>query len=226
MGSSAMYSQAEIIAMGRQYYQKLVKICGDIEQEGYWKQAESVMKQSVYRILDLYVQSLMVGLAVHMGSLSEQQWEYMHSITDSDPLELAEQQKEFTTETVQYAEKYAAMPPVLVQICGVYDTKGDTKYAAVFMDTLINVLLCMMEMTDRADPRGQAYIREFFQQTVMFVCAECPDSTCEESYILHKLNFLRSFLAYGRKSAARKIRKTQESKEQTSGRTKNSPAGV
>ena len=185
---NAIYSQAEIIAMGRQYYQKLVKICGDIEQEGYWRQTESVMKQSVYQILDLYVQSLMVGLAVHMESVSEAQWEYMHSITDSDPLELVSQQNKLTGETMKYAEKYAEMPPVLIQICGVFDTKGDTKYAAVFMDTLINVLLCMMEMTDRADRGGQAYIRGFFQQTVMFVCAECPDSTYEESYILHKLN--------------------------------------
>lgn len=185
---SAMYSQAEILAMGRQYYQKLVKICGDIEQEGYWRQAETVMKQSIYQVLDLYVQSLMVGLAVHMESLSDSQWEYIHSITDSDPLDLAGQQSQFTTETVQYAEKYAAMPPVLIQICGVYDTQGDTKYAAVFMDTLINVLLCMMETENRSDQRGQAYILDFFQQAVMFVCAECPDSTREENYILHKLN--------------------------------------
>ena len=168
---NAIYSQAEIIAMGRQYYQKLVKICGDIEQEGYWRQAESVMKQSVYQILDLYVQALMVGLAVHMESVSEAQWEYMHSITDSDPLELVSQQNKLTDETMKYAEKYAEMPPVLIQICGVYDTKGDTKYAAVFMDTLINVLLCMMEMTDRADQGGQAYISgDFFsRQSCLYV---------------------------------------------------------
>lgn len=188
MGRSAMYSQAEIISMGRQNYRKLVKICGDIEQEGYWRQAEAVMKQSIYQVLDLYVESLMVGLAAHMEPLSDSQWEYMQSVTDSDPLELVLQRDKFTAETLQYAEKYTTVPPVLIQICGVYDTKGDTKYAAVFMDTLINVMLCMMEMTDRADQRGRAYIRDFFRQAVMFVCEEYPDASCEENYILHKLN--------------------------------------
>lgn len=185
---SAQYSQTEIISMGRKYYQKLVKICGDIEKEGYWRQAGSVMKQSVYQVLDLYVQSLLVGLAAHLDETSGEQWEYVQKLTGSNPLDLPPEADKLDAGTLHYAQKYAAMPPILIQVCGVYDKQGETKYAAVFMDTVINVMLCMMEVSDRSDAGGQAYIRQFFHHTVMFVLSDNTDAAWEESYILHKLN--------------------------------------
>ena len=55
MGSGAVGSEQEILSMGKQNYQRLVKICRDIEKDGYWSQAGSVMKQSAQQVLDLYI---------------------------------------------------------------------------------------------------------------------------------------------------------------------------
>ena len=79
------------------------------------------------------------------------------------------------------------MPPILIQICGVYDRHLKEEQAALFLDNVINVLLCMMELSDRFDRAGQEYIREYYERTVLFVCSGgvCPE--WEESYIRHKL---------------------------------------
>lgn len=190
MGSGAVGSEQKILSMGRQYYQRLVKICRDIEQEGYWRQAGSVMKQSAQQVLDLYIQSVLVELVVHLGEVSAIQREYMQKLTQTDPLVLngTPASELFGTETIGYARRCAAMPPILIQVCGVYDRHGETQYAAVFMDTVINVMLCLMELADRKNAGGQAYIRDYFERTIMFIGNGEQDPAVEESYLFYKLN--------------------------------------
>ena len=81
-----MYSTVELTDRGRQNYKILVEICHKLEQEGYWRQAGSVMKQTIRQTLDLYVQSLMIGLAVRMEEISQQQHDFICSLTETDPL--------------------------------------------------------------------------------------------------------------------------------------------
>ncbi len=79
------------------------------------------------------------------------------------------------------------MPPILIQICGVYDRHLKEEQAVLFLDNVINVLLCMMELSDRFDRAGQEYIREYYERTVLFVCSGGVSPEWEESYIRHKL---------------------------------------
>lgn len=189
MGTGAVGSEQEILSMGRQYYQSLLKICRDIEKEGYWRQAGSVMKQSAQQVLDLYIQSLLVELVVHLGEVSAVQQEYLQKLTQTNPLTLHNTAgtELFDEETLQYARRCAAMPPILIQVCGVYDRHGGTRYAAVFLDTVINVMLCLMELADRQNAGGQAYIRDYFERTIMFIGNGEQDPAVEESYLLYKL---------------------------------------
>ena len=44
--ANAMYTGDEICAMGQKYYHSLAKICKRLEKQGYWREAENMMKQS------------------------------------------------------------------------------------------------------------------------------------------------------------------------------------
>ena len=185
--ANATYTGDEICAMGQKYYHSLAKICKRLEKQGYWRQAENLMKQSAAEVLDLYVQSVLVELAVRLDNISDGQKEYIRCLTQTNPLEISPDAEILEQSVVHYAEKYAAMPPILIQICGVYDRHLKEEQAALFLDNVINVLLCMMELSDRFDRAGQEYIREYYERTVLFVCSGGVSPEWEESYIRHKL---------------------------------------
>lgn len=185
--ANAMYTSDEICAMGQKYYHSLAKICKRLEKQGYWREAENMMKQSAAEVLDLYVQSVLVELAVRLDNISDGQKEYIRCLTQTNPLEISPDAEILEQSVVHYAEKYAAMPPILIQICGVYDRHLKEEQAVLFLDNVINVLLCMMELSDRFDRAGQEYIREYYERTVLFVCSGGVSPEWEESYIRHKL---------------------------------------
>lgn len=185
--ANAMYTSDEICAMGQKYYHSLAKICKRLEKQGYWREAENMMKQSAAEVLDLYVQSVLVELAVRLDNISDGQKEYIRCLTQTNPLEISPDAEILEHSVVHYAEKYAAMPPILIQICGVYDRHLKEEQAVLFLDNVINVLLCMMELSDRFDRAGQEYIREYYERTVLFVCSGGVSPEWEESYIRHKL---------------------------------------
>ena len=185
--ANAMYTGDEICAMGQKYYHSLAKICKRLEKQGYWREAENMMKQSAAEVLDLYVQSVLVELAVRLDNISDGQKEYIRCLTQTNPLEISPDAEILEQSVVHYAEKYAAMPPILIQICGVYDRHLKEEQAVLFLDNVINVLLCMMELSDRFDRAGQEYIREYYERTVLFVCSGGVSPEWEESYIRHKL---------------------------------------
>lgn len=185
--ANAMYTGDEICAMGQKYYHSLAKICKRLVKQGYWREAENMMKQSAAEVLDLYVQSVLVELAVRLDNISDGQKEYIRCLTQTNPLEISPDAEILEQSVVHYAEKYAAMPPILIQICGVYDRHLKEEQAVLFLDNVINVLLCMMELSDRFDRAGQEYIREYYERTVLFVCSGGVSPEWEESYIRHKL---------------------------------------
>lgn len=185
--ANAMYTGDEICAMGQKYYHSLAKICKRLDKQGYWREAENMMKQSAAEVLDLYVQSVLVELAVRLDNISDGQKEYIRCLTQTNPLEISPDAEILEQSVVHYAEKYAAMPPILIQICGVYDRHLKEEQAVLFLDNVINVLLCMMELSDRFDRAGQEYIREYYERTVLFVCSGGVSPEWEESYIRHKL---------------------------------------
>lgn len=185
--ANAMYTGDEIRAMGQKYYHSLAKICKRLEKQGYWRQAEDMMKQSAAEVLDMYVQSVLVELSVRLGSITDGQREYIRCLTQTNPLGISPDAEILEQSVVHYAEKYAAMPPILIQICGVYDQHCEEGQAALFLDNVINVLLCMLELSDRFDRAGQEYIREYYERTVLFACSGDVKPEWEESYICHKL---------------------------------------
>ncbi|MCI7061873.1 MAG: AAA family ATPase [Lachnospiraceae bacterium] len=178
--ASVMYSTVELTDRGRQNYKILVEICHKLEQEGYWRQAGSVMKQTIRQTLDLYVQSLMIGLAVRMEEISQQQHDFICSLTETDPLELRGRETLMDRDVVNAAEKIIGMPPILIQLCGVRDVENGGRAALRFMETAFNILHCLIGLEQRSDQRGQAYINDCYHHAIMFVQSE--DQSVSERY--------------------------------------------
>ena len=67
------YSKAKLFQIGKDNYNTLAKYCDLLEQEGYWEKPESVLRRPIQEMLDLYLQAVLVQLAVSCGCFNQEE---------------------------------------------------------------------------------------------------------------------------------------------------------
>lgn len=214
--AEAANSPAKLYEVGRDNYERLVSYCRRLEQGGFWNQAGKVMKQSGAEVLDLYVQSVLLSLVDSCGEIVQVQREYIQNITNTNPLEISAKD-DVDSETIRYGKRTTQMPPILLQLCGVYDREKNTHMAAEFLDTFLNILLCMADIQGRGE-EAQSFLKRFYYQVVMFIQSSPRKPAEDESYIVHKLqtvgvhNAVRWLIQEDRPSETPKADKNQKSR--------------
>lgn len=178
------YTAVELLQLGRKNYEKLVGYCTHLESEGFWEQARQVMKQSSTDVLDRYVQSVLMTLAVQCGELLENQKEYIQLITDSNPLGIVPGE-EVDPQIISDCQRFTTFPPVLMQLCGVYDQQFRSNSGECFLDAFLNILLCMAYLNDGKDEEVNQFIRKYYEKISLFLN---QSETCNHSeYLSRKL---------------------------------------
>ena len=69
--ATMQYSDEQLFEIGKANYERLALHCQTLEVSGFWEQAKKVMQQSSTEVLDLYVQSVLMELAVQCGNVLE-----------------------------------------------------------------------------------------------------------------------------------------------------------
>ena len=178
------YTAIELLQMGRANYEKLVGYCKILETEGFWEQARQVMKQSSTEVLDRYVQSVLMTLAVQCGELLDNQKEYIQLITDSNPLGIVAD-VEVDEKTISDCERFTTFPPILMQLCGVYDQQFHANSGECFLDAFLNILLCMAYLNDGKDEEVNQFIRQYYEKIALFL--NQAESCNHSEYLTRKL---------------------------------------
>lgn len=182
--AQASYTAIELLQMGRENYEKLVKYCTILEAEGFWEQARQVMKQTSTEVLDRYVQSVLMTLAVHCGELLENQKEFIQLITDSNPLGISAGE-DVEEQIIVECQRFTTFPPVLMQLCGVYDSQFHRNSAECFLDAFLNILLCMAYLNDGQDEEVNQFIRQYFEKIALFL--NQAETYNHSEYLIRKL---------------------------------------
>lgn len=181
----ASYTAIELLQMGRTNYEKLVKYCTNLESEGFWEQAKQVMKQSSTEVLDRYVQSVLMTLAVHCGELLENQKEFIQLITNSNPLGIVAGE-DVEERIIAECQRFTTFPPVLMQLCGVYDRQFHRNSAECFLDAFLNILLCMAYLNDGKDEEVNQFIQQYYQKIALFL--NQAETYNHSEYLFRKLH--------------------------------------
>lgn len=183
--ANTLYSDERLFELGKVNYDKLVLYCTMLEEKGFWTQAEQVMKQSSTEVLDLYVQSVLMNLAVHCGEILDSQREFMRVITVNNPLAIPAEGK-IKRSVYNDSRRLYELPPILLQLCGLYDKqlKGDmTEY---FLDAFLNILLCMAYLNDGKDVQVNSFIQKYYEKISSFITDR--DIREHSEYIERKLS--------------------------------------
>lgn len=179
------YTNEQLFALGKSSYEKLVLHCQTLETSGFWEKAREVMKQSSTEVLDLYVQAVLMKLAVHCKNVQRSQLQFMQTVPISNPFGLSEDTK-LDSELISDADRLYHMPPVLIQLCSLYDKERGDDMTAYFVDALLNMLLCMAYLNRAKNAEINEFIQKYYNKISFFV----EDKSAQEhsKYLFKKLS--------------------------------------
>lgn len=166
--TDTLYSDEKLFELGKTNYDKLVLYCTKLEEKGFWTQAEKVMKQSSTEVLDLYVQSVLMNLAVHCGEILDSQREFMRVVTASNPLCIPKEGK-IKRSVYNDSRRLYELPPVLIQLCGLYDKEHKVDMTEYFLDAFLNILLCMAYLNHGKDVKVNSFIQKYYEKISDFI---------------------------------------------------------
>ncbi len=182
--ADTLYPDEKLFELGRVNYDKLILYCTRLEEKGFWTQAEKVMKQSSTEVLDLYVQSVLMNLAVHCGEILDSQREFMRVITVSNPLGIPEEGR-IKRSVYSDSKRLYELPPVLLQLCGLYDKEHKGDMTLYFLDAFLNILLCMAYLNHGKDVQVNSFIQKYYEKISNFIIDQ--DIKRQKEYIKRKL---------------------------------------
>ena len=207
------YTKDKLFELGKDNYKKLVSYCEILEVNGFWDQARQVMKKTSTQVLDLYVQSVLMNLAVHCGDVLENERDFIRLVTKTNPLGISAN-GEITKKALADSRQYYELPPVLLQLCGLYDKEQKEIMTEYFLDSFLNILLCMAYLNDGKDSKVNEFIQKYYDKISNFVVNR--DAKVHSEYIIRKLTskVIRCDVEWVRQKQAvideEKIRKKKE----------------
>lgn len=182
--TDTLYPDEKLFELGRVNYDKLVLYCTRLEEKGFWTQAEQVMKQSSTEVLDLYVQSVLMNLAVHCGEILDSQREFMRVITVTNPLGIPGEGR-IKRSVYNDSKRLYELPPVLLQLCGLYDKEHKGDMTLYFLDAFLNILLCMAYLNHGKNVQINGFIQKYYEKISNFIIDQ--DVKRQKEYIKRKL---------------------------------------
>ncbi len=195
--AAEQYTQDKLLELGKDNYKKLVSYCEILEVNGFWDQARQVMKKTSTQVLDLYVQSVLMNLAIHCGDILENQKDFIRLVTKTNPLSIPSN-SDIEEKSYAQSRQYYELPPVLLQLCGLYDKERKEIMTEYFLDAFLNILLCMAYLNDGKDSKVNEFIQKYYDKISNFVINR--DAKVHSEYIIRKLtsNVIRCDVEWAR----------------------------
>ncbi|QHQ62510.1 AAA family ATPase [Anaerocolumna sedimenticola] len=182
------YTKAKLYQIGKDNYNTLAKYCDLLLQEGYWEKPEAVLRRPIEEMLDLYLQALLVQLAVFCGCFNPDERQFIADIPEHNMLGLTSV-LENDTVLVYQAEKVLHAPPILLQLCSLRDIEKSSCIGGMFFDTLLNILLTMSYINDSKNTKLTSFILGYYHQVSAFLKGNDKlNYIIDERYVFRKIS--------------------------------------
>lgn len=181
------YSEKQLYKIAHDNYEILRAYCGQLEREGYWDGPRGVLKQSIFAILDMYVQTMLINLAMVSGGLRKTERKFISDITDINIFEIDPEDNP-EERVISEAKRIFESPPILLQLCGLRDLKEGSGYMGLFFDAMLNIMLAMAFLDLARTSCITGFIRKYYAAIEAFLGNETEyEAVVTERYIFMKL---------------------------------------
>lgn len=181
------YTNKQLDDIAHDNYELLRNYCSILEREGYWDGPKTVLKQSIYAMLDMYVQTVLIKLALYCRKLGPEEKRFIAELPDINIYDI---DPNVPTESriIEQAEKFFNSPPILIQLCGLRDQNKDSGIMGLFFDALLNIQLAMAFSDAAKTGVVASFIRDYYSQIEAFLGSDKNyGSIVNERYIFKKL---------------------------------------
>ncbi len=182
-----VYTKEQLFRIAGDNYRTLRNYCTILEAEGYWDGAANVLNLSIYDMLDLYIQSVLVQLTIVCNSFTENEAEFIAGIPQKNILNIKIGSK-LEEASINEADRVINAPPILLQLTGWRDNEKNTGLTGLFFDALLNIQLSMAYMNIARTVLLTKFVKEYYHKIEMFLYnQEGYSNYVDEKYIFLKL---------------------------------------
>ena len=161
--------------------------CAVLEREGYWDGPRNVLKQSIYVMLDMYVQTVLLRLAFFCNRLRKEDRRFIADLPDINVYELTTSSSDDKRISEQ-TDRFFKSPPILLQLCGLRDMNKGSGLLGLFFDALLNIQLALAFRDTEKTSLVAGFIREYYSKIEVFLGnKDNYGSIVNERYIFKKL---------------------------------------
>ncbi len=181
-------SDHQLSKIARENYSILSRYCSILLEEGYWDEPYKILGKPIQQILDLYIQSCLIEVAIDCSnSLNQAQLQLLATLTDTNPYDITSDGM-VSNDVLQAAKRFVNAPPILLQLVGMRDTKTDKSLGGLFFDAILNILLVMVYLSKVAAAVYMKCLQEYCANASVFIRNASNKATIvDEKYLFKKI---------------------------------------
>lgn len=183
----AVYSNDTLFDLAKKNYERLTAYCSLLEEEGYWKQPEQILKHSIQEFLDLYLQAVMLNFVADCNRFQEDEREFIQEIPKNKMIDL-NLWEEKDEEIIRTLRGIINSPPILLQLCGVRDTEQQSEISAYFFDNFLNILLSLANLNNGRTNECNGFIQRYYENAAAFLNYEKVQELINPRYMFRKIS--------------------------------------
>lgn len=162
------WSNERLRKIGKLNYQKLGEICETISLSGYWEQPQKILNMPIHQMLDMYLQAVLVQVALRAGGFVAEQREFVTSVLDSDPYGINEEQI-LVADSKQAMKRVMSSPPIILELCGVYDMEHHEKMSSIAFDCFLNMVLAIIYVNNGKTNETLKVAEDYYEHVSIFL---------------------------------------------------------
>ena len=168
-------------------YQVIYRLLQQVEKEGYWEEANNVLELSIYDTFDLYMQSILLELCVRTKREHELTKQLLCSLPTNNMLEVDCLQA-YSKDAKALAKQLLRTPPIVLQICSLYDYQKHADFAIMFVDHMLTILLSFSKLECKCEKETLAYMEQYYENVIKFLRDEDVQLHLSRKYFFKKMS--------------------------------------
>nr|WP_315103863.1 AAA family ATPase [uncultured Catonella sp.] len=181
-----MYTNAgQVFDIAKANYRALIGYCTKLECEGYFMQAEKILHKTIFQTLDLYIQSLLINIAIYGGKLGEDEVKFIVSLPDSKQYDISEVE-DISSEIIRQADAVVKAPPIIMQLCSLRDREKNSNMSRAYVDMILNIIVAMSYLNANRDEFLPQFIMDYYNSVQAFVFFSERAERINERYLFRK----------------------------------------
>lgn len=187
-----VYTNKQLLEVARESYANILRFCQALDVEGYWKDTERFLDKSIYEMIDMYLQSILLNLCVYCGKNGLVQRRFILELVSQNELQCPDE-GDLPEDVLVVANKLLRTPPIILQLCGLRDSKEQSFFSSYFLDSLFNILLSCSLLDQCQSKFVDKFITEFYEKIAIFINEDQRNKVVNIRYIFIKLSTEKYF---------------------------------